>query len=94
MIFDGSPVLVGDSVHDVAYGPGVVSELKVSESRFVVRFGTRYVGYTLAGVGNFTRKTLYWRDPTDLLPVPKSAANWALFTQVKQSLHNALIGNS
>jgi hypothetical protein len=91
MQFDGSPILVGDSVHDLAYGPGIVVELKPQEQRFVVKFGDRYVGYTLGGVGNFNRKTLFWRDPIDSLPVPKSADKWQLFTQIKASLHNAIL---
>jgi hypothetical protein len=90
MQFDNSTLVLGDSVHDVAYGPGTVVELKPVEQRFVVRFGQRFVGYTLQGVGNFNRKTLYWRDPTDALPVPKDNARWALFTQIKTSLHNAI----
>jgi hypothetical protein len=94
MIFDGSPVLVGDSVFDLAYGPGIVVELKPVEQRFIVRFGQRYVGYTLSGVGNFDRKTLYWRDPVLSLPVPKSSDKWSLFTQIKQSIHNAILGSN
>jgi len=93
MQFDGSNIFVGDSVYDLAYGPGVVVELKPNENRFVVRFGERYVGYNLNGQGNFDRKTLYWRDPTDSLPVPKDNARWALFTAIKASLHNAILSS-
>lgn len=93
MIFDGSAILVGDNVTDVAYGGGQVVELKPNEGRFVVQFGPRMIGYTLAGVGHFGRKTLYWHDPTDQLPVPKSSQAIATFRAVKTALHNALIGN-
>lgn len=92
MIFDGSSVELGDSMYDLAYGPGVVTELDPAHQVFRVTFGKRMFTYTLAGVGNFQRKTLFWREPIGGFYPTKNDAIWDKFTQIRQSVSTILNG--
>ena len=66
---DGYEVSVGDSVFDVARGPGVVEA--VGDVDFVVAFGSSGFSttYRPTGHGGFKWRTLYWADP---VPEPPS----------------------
>lgn len=72
---DSYPVLIGDRVVDVAFGAGVV--VSVSSSQFAVSFpnATSQIYSSLGQSTTFSRRTLYWADPVDVVgPPPKPAA--------------------
>lgn len=91
---DGSPVLVGDSVYDTAYGTGTVAEL-MSVDRFRVSFpqGRTYV-YSDAGVNTrFTIRTLFWRNPVIAVPAKNDNA-WTAISAVCSAVVSAMRVNA
>lgn len=70
MKLDGYDVEIGDSVFDVARGPGVVESITGNE--FVVAFRDFSTTYKPTGHGGFAWRTLYWRNP---IPVPPSKSD-------------------
>lgn len=89
---DGEPVVAGDSVYDMVWGPGSVLTVQMS-GNFVVRFaGTRTGTYTPAGVNTrYPGRTLYWRNPVIVVPT-KDEGRWTLIHQlvsgIVQSVRN------
>ena len=86
MIFDGSPIIAGDLVHDVVFGAGTVDSILQEEGKIRVVFGTRYYTYNLNGQGHFPQKTLFWRDPIGNFIPPKGGARWALFEEMRKAV--------
>jgi hypothetical protein len=90
MIFDGSELVINDSVYDVAYGSGKVIELSDSVQSFRVAFGPRSFTYDLEGFGTFPRKTLYWRDPISGFIPPKDTMKWDMFIKLRTAIYSTL----
>lgn len=90
MIFDGAELALNDSVYDVAYGSGHVSELNNRVNNFRVTFGPRTFTYDLEGHGTFPRKTLYWRNPVDGFIPPKDTIKWDLFSKLRNVIATTL----
>jgi hypothetical protein len=90
MIFDGSELVYGDSVYDVAYGSGKVIEINEKTDNFRVAFGARSFTYDLMGFGTFPRKTLYWRDPISGFTPPKDTIKWDMFVKLRSAIHTTL----
>lgn len=83
---DGDLVSVGDSVFDVVWGAGIVSQLHLS-GNFVVRFaGTRVATFTSAGVNTrYPGRTLFWRNPVVVVPT-KDERHWLLIQQLVSNI--------
>lgn len=90
MKFDGSEINVGDHVVDLVSGGGVVVLVQEAEQRIMVQFGMRKLNYSPEGVGNFSRKTLYWRDPIGSYSPTKDDATWDLFVKIRDSVADHL----
>lgn len=90
MIFDGSELAINDSVYDVAYGSGHVIEINGLVGYFRVAFGPRSFTYNINGMGTFTRKTLFWRDPISGFIPPKDVVKWDMFIKLRLALVNTL----
>jgi len=91
---DSFPIIVGDNVHDTAYGPGRVVTL-MSGNRFQVAFpqGRSYV-YNDGGVNSrFTIRTLFWRDPVIAVPT-KTDDDWTAIRNVCSAVVAAWRANS
>ena len=83
---DGEPIVLGDSVYDMIWGPGTVVQLHES-GNFVVRFGaTRTATFTSGGVNaRYPGRTLFWHDPIIVLPI-KRESRWLLVQQLVASI--------
>ncbi len=90
IIFDGSPVSVGDSMYDVAYGAGVAVELMEPHAQFRVKFGERVFTYGTEGRSVFPRKTLFWREPIGRYYPRKNDVAWATFSNLREAIAHAL----
>jgi hypothetical protein len=88
MKLDGFDVLLGDSVYDLFFGVGHVRNL-TSDGRAVVSFGARAFTYNNAGVGQHGRRSLYWHDPVQIIPM-KDEAQWSLQRQINQAVSGVL----
>lgn len=86
MKFDGEEVREGDAVYDVAYGHGTVERVAELENKLTCNFNGRKVAYTAGGVGNFNRKTLFWRDPIGNLVPSKDKAKWDHFERLRDAV--------
>jgi hypothetical protein len=86
MRFDGSEIEVGDSVVDLVSGGGVVVLIQEEERRIMVQFGARKLNYSPEGIGNFSRKTLYWRDPIGEYAPMKEDSMWDTFVKIRDSV--------
>jgi len=77
ILMDGAVVVVGDRVHDTAFGAGVVTETRI-DHRFVVLFGgNRRAVYSGTGhTRELVARTLFWHDPA-IVPPPKDAVRWS-----------------
>lgn len=73
MKLDGYDIEVGDSVYDVARGPGVVEA--ILEDEFVVAFRDFSMTYKPTGHGGFQFRTLYWRNPVPVAPSKSDAVH-------------------
>lgn len=73
VFMDGTEVLIGAPVHDVARGEGAVIE--VDTDKIIARFGRQQFAYSPQGVGAFGRRTLYWADPIIIAP-PCNRVYW------------------
>ena len=92
---DGQAIAIGDTVYDVAYGSGQVTELLVDD-RFRVRFADgSYHVYTPEGITHhFANKTVFWHNPIVAVPM-KSDTLWgaaaAIAHAVVEALRNARV---
>ncbi len=88
MIFDGDYIKLGDTMFDMVYGKGTVSQVKEHEQKFVVVFpGDRQFTYELNGAGQFpNRKTLFWRDPIGAFIPMKNDDTWHKFLEIQAIL--------
>jgi len=87
MIFDGDEIKVGDLVHDIVFGSGIVDAILDGENRIRVHFGGgRYYTYNVSGQGHFPQKTLFWRDPIGNFVPPKGGVRWALFEEMRKAV--------
>lgn len=69
MLMDNYEVLVGDNVHDLLFGHGVVERLVKDQDKFWVRFNANSLRcFNCQGFGNFTERTLYWKNPITVVP--------------------------
>lgn len=90
MIFDGSKLSVNDSVFDVAFGSGHVIEINTKTNTFRVKFANKFFTYLPTGVGQFPRKTLFWRDPIDKFIPKKDDPLWDQFTRIREAVAREL----
>lgn len=91
MDMDGDVVLVGDTVFDVLFGTGTVTELLVDD-RFRVKFPNKNqpMTYSTTGIGvRYSERTLYWHDPVITIPF-KSEPKWLALRPVVTDLVNSL----
>ena len=84
MIFDGGTLNLNDSVYDVAYGSGSVTEINDVLSYFRVDFAGRTFTYGPEGIGTFPRKTLYWREPIGGYIPQKDQPSWDKFVEIRR----------
>lgn len=89
---DGEPVIVGDTVYDMVWGPGSVTQLHMS-GNFVVRFGgTRTATFTSLGVNSrYPGRTLFWHDPIIVWPM-KRESRWLLVRQLVTNIADTVRG--
>lgn len=90
MKFDGSDIMEGDLVHDIAFGSGTVDAIIAGEGKIRVRFGEQYRTYNANGQGHFPQKTLFWRDPIGSFVPPKGGERWALFEELRHAMSVAV----
>lgn len=90
---DGQQINLGDSVFDVALGPGVV-KLLTEAGGVTVEFGRGRVGsYGPGGVARrFNNRTLYWHNPIITAP-DKAAARWDILREAVAALAHSLRTN-
>jgi hypothetical protein len=86
MKLDNETVLAGDVVFDLVFGSGVVSRILEAEGSFQVNFGEKIYTYKPTGVGHFSQRTLYWRDPIAGLVPNKNDVKWDYFCQLRNAL--------
>lgn len=90
LTFDGDDLNLNDSVYDVAYGSGIVTEIMDRQNQFRVKFGERSFTYKLNGQSMFPRKTLFWREPIGRYYPRKNDTNWATFSNLRDAIAHAL----
>jgi len=93
MKLDGYDVIVGDTVHDVAFGPGKVVSLRDLDDKFEVRFVQGNSGlYRTTGIGPaLQRRTLFWTDPVLFVP-SKDPARTRLMIQLAVAINTVVRG--
>lgn len=89
MEMDGCNIVVGDSVHDIVFGHGIIERLVPEQDKFWVRFGTGLRCFDTGGFGNFKERTLYWRNPIIVIP-HKDTKKWDLSVEISQAVSNVI----
>jgi hypothetical protein len=92
-MLDSDEVLLGDTVFDVVYGTGTVTEL-LADKRFRVTFaGNKRFVYREDGVrvDSKGRRTLYWHDPVVAIPV-KDDISWTKLRQLMTAVLEVVRG--
>lgn len=90
MIMDNAEINIGDSVHDIVFGTGIIKRLVPEENKFWVSFGPNSLrSFNTAGFGNFTERTLYWRNPVLMAP-RKDGNSWDQIIKITNAVSQAL----
>lgn len=89
VLLDSYPMAVGDTVHDVVMGVGIVSNIGSDFAE--VRFNNRTLTYRDGCTSNlYGRKTLYWHNPVITIP-PRNAGRWSFMRAICLSVANTVL---
>lgn len=84
-MIDGSPVYIGDTVHVLGIGSGMVIAVN-ADGGFTVRTGRGETTFRDGGyIGN--QRRVYWADPLIVTP-PKDRRLWRAYVTVAQHLYD------